>query len=170
VVLSYFSDKQQEVIDFAILKGVPHSIADVNSTIRSDNSVLLMDAQWLISSPHAMDFLVQQSKTTPINFLFYGHYPIPQKENDLLSKIIMSFRSERRLKFFSSLDDRAFEMFNSGNIKSIVEKMGLKEDEFIEHAMVTKAMARAREKIASGVPREITAPTESVWYEKNCST
>ena len=169
VVLSFFSDRQQEVIDFTSVKGVPYSVIDSNSAVQRDNLVLLMDAQWLRTSQHAMDFLVQQFNVSAVHLLFYGHYPIPEKENELLNKVAVALNPKNELKFFSSLDDRAFEMFGAGNIKSIMEKMGLKQDEAVEHAMVTKAMARAREKIAEGVAQEIAAPTEAVWYQKNYS-
>jgi len=167
VILSYFSDRQQEISDFTLLKGVPYSIVDANFTTPASTSVLLMDAQWLHDSLQAMDFLLQQSKIATLNLLFYGHYPIPEKENELLNKIAAALKLRNEIKFFSSLDDRAFEMFGADNIKGIMEKMGLKENEAIEHAMVTKAMARARQKIAAGVRQEVMASTESAWYQKN---
>lgn len=167
VVLSFFSDKQQEVIDFVALKNVPYTIIDANASTSIDKSVLLMDAQWLSSSAHAMDFLLQQSKTGALNLFFYGHYPIPEKENQLLSKIAATITLTWKLTFFSSLDDRAFELFGVENIKSILERLGLKEDEPIEHAMVTKSMSRAREKIADGVTQEIISSTEAEWYQRN---
>jgi hypothetical protein len=170
VILSWFSDKQQEVIDFTVLKNIPCIQVDSNSTVEQNKSVLLMDAQALNSSVRTMNFLVQQSKTTPVSLLFYGHYPIPEKENELLRKISATLNLGVQSTFFSSLDDPAFEMFGAGNLKSIMEKMGLKEDQPIEHAMVTKSMFRARAKIAAGVAQESPAATESAWYQKNHST
>ena len=167
IVLSSFSDRQQEVIDFVAENNVPFTIVDANSITSNDKSVLLVDAQWLSLSTQAMDFLLQQSKKASLNILFYGHYPIPEKENQLLGKIAMTINPTKEIKFFSSLDDRAFEMFGAENIKAIMEKMGLKEDEAIEHAMVTKSMSRAREKIATGVSQEVSASTEAEWYQRN---
>jgi hypothetical protein len=167
VVLSYFSDKQQEVLDFALLKNIPHVLVDANSMIPQDTSVLLMDAQTVNASAQALHFLVQQSKTAPVSLLFYGHYPIPEKENELLKKISLALDVKNEIRFFSSLDDRAFEIFGADNLKSILEKLGLKEDEAIEHAMVTRSMVRAREKIAAAVPHESVTSTESGWYQKN---
>jgi hypothetical protein len=170
IVLSYFEDRQQEVIDFAELKNIPCTQVDGNSMVQRDKSVLLMDAQGLNSTAQGMNFLVQQWKATPVLLLFYGHYPIPEKENELLKKISTALPSENKIRFFSSLDDRAFEMFEPGNLKSIMERMGLKADEPVEHAMVTKSMFRARVKIAAAVSHESVASTESAWYQKNCST
>ena len=45
--------------------------------------------------------------------------------------------------------------------------MGLKEDECIEHSLVTKAMANAREKIESMVKHEVAAKSEGEWFLKN---
>ncbi len=167
VVLSFFSDRQQEVLDFVVLKNIPHATIDSTCTTSSEKSVLLMDAQWLGASTQAMDFLMQQSKKAMLHLLFYGHYPIPEKENHLLSKIVTTINPTNELKFFSSLDDRVFELFGAENMKSILERLGLQEDEAIEHAMVTKSMAKAREKIAAGVPQEVSASTEAEWYQRN---
>ena len=167
LVLSFFEDKQQEVIDFATSKNAPHSVIDSNSLTNNDKSVLLMNAQWLSSSSQAMDFLIQLSKAVKLNVMFYGHYPIPEKENQLLSKISTTIKIGTTVKFFSSLDDRAFEMFGADNIKNIMERMGMKEDEAIEHAMVTKSMERARHKIEAGVSQETVTSTEVEWYDRN---
>jgi GTPase Era involved in 16S rRNA processing len=166
VVLSFFTDKHQEIIEFASSNGVPYTTVDENPANRltQDNTVLVIDAQRLNNFQSFINFISTSLK--PVTFLFYGHYPIPAKENQLLAKI----SEEKKLQgitFFSSLDDHAFEMFGADNIKNIMQKMGLKEDEAIEHAMVTKAMERAREKIASSVTHEIASSTEVEWYERN---
>jgi preprotein translocase subunit SecA len=50
---------------------------------------------------------------------------------------------------------------------ALLDQLGLKEDECIEHSMVTKAMANARAKIESRVKNEITARSEGEWFLKN---
>ena len=69
--------------------------------------------------------------------------------------------------FYSSLDEPSFEIFGATNVISIMEKLGLKDDESIEHAMVAKAMERAREKIESKVKFEHEATSEKEWFQKN---
>jgi hypothetical protein len=168
VVLSFFSDKQQDIIDFIGANHIPHSFlnADTPFGIGSDKSVLLMDAQWLHASSEGFDLLVRQSRSSAVRLLFYGHYPIPEKESQLLSKVAAAAIT-KKICFYSSLEDRAFEMFGADHIRSLMEKMGMKEDESVEHAMVSKAMQRAREKIAGTISAEVMTATETAWYQRN---
>ncbi len=61
----------------------------------------------------------------------------------------------------------AFEIFGSDKIAGLLEKLGMKEEEAIEHSMVSQAMKRARAKIESGVTKEIVSESEQEWYAKN---
>ena len=61
----------------------------------------------------------------------------------------------------------AFEPIGAERIKAVLDTMGLKPDEYIEHTLVTKSMARARAKIESMVSFEIKTKSESEWFLKN---
>jgi preprotein translocase subunit SecA len=50
-------------------------------------------------------------------------------------------------KFFLSLEDDLMRIFGSDRIKSLMVKMGMKDDEPIEHAMITNAIAKAQKKV-----------------------
>ena len=50
-------------------------------------------------------------------------------------------------KFFLSLEDDLMRIFGSDKIKNIMIKMGMKEDEPIEHNMITNAIAKAQKKV-----------------------
>jgi preprotein translocase subunit SecA len=50
-------------------------------------------------------------------------------------------------KFFLSLEDDLMRIFGSDRIKGIMIKLGMKEDEPIEHAMITNAIAKAQKKV-----------------------
>jgi preprotein translocase subunit SecA len=50
-------------------------------------------------------------------------------------------------KFFLSLEDDLMRIFGSDRIKSIMMKMGMKDDEPIEHAMISNAIAKAQKKV-----------------------
>lgn len=52
-------------------------------------------------------------------------------------------------KFFLSLEDDLMRIFGSDRIKSIMVKMGMKDDEPIEHNMITNAIAKAQKKVES---------------------
>lgn len=52
-----------------------------------------------------------------------------------------------RSKFFLSLEDDLMRIFGSDRIKKIMMTMGLKEDEPIEHRMISNAIAKAQKKV-----------------------
>ncbi len=50
-------------------------------------------------------------------------------------------------KFFLSLEDDLMRIFGSDKIKGIMMKLGMKEDEPIEHSMISNAIAKAQKKV-----------------------
>ena len=52
-----------------------------------------------------------------------------------------------RSKFFLSLEDDLMRIFGSDRIKGIMTKLGMKDDEPIEHSMITNAIAKAQKKV-----------------------
>lgn len=52
-----------------------------------------------------------------------------------------------RSKFFLSLEDDLMRIFGSDRIKGIMTRLGMKDDEPIEHGMVTNAIAKAQKKV-----------------------
>lgn len=52
-----------------------------------------------------------------------------------------------RSKFFLSLEDDLMRIFGSDKIKNLMMKMGMKDDEPIEHAMISNAIAKAQKKV-----------------------
>lgn len=50
-------------------------------------------------------------------------------------------------QFFISLEDDLMRMFGSGRIAGIMDRLGLKEGEVIEHSMINKSIERAQKKV-----------------------
>lgn len=50
-------------------------------------------------------------------------------------------------KFFLSLEDDLMRLFGSDNISSIMDKLGMDDDEPIEHSLVTKSIENAQKKV-----------------------
>lgn len=50
-------------------------------------------------------------------------------------------------QFFASLEDSLMRLFGSERIASLMDRMGLKEGEVIQHSMITKSIERAQKKV-----------------------
>ncbi len=167
IVIPYFSESQETIIQFLSLNKVPFFLIETGGSAEAldQTQVVLVSSVKFFQSAEAVDFLTKLSNKLSFQLLFFGHYPIPSKENKLLERLsnIKSLTST----FYSSLDEPSFEIFGATNVMSIMEKLGLKDEESIEHAMVTKAMERAREKIEDKVKFEHEASSEREWFQKN---
>ncbi|MCE7863145.1 MAG: hypothetical protein DYG99_06355 [Bacteroidetes bacterium CHB5] len=159
IVLCYFEDEFEQITKFLSEKGVPAIPLKLYHTEKQPGVV------WYASATTAPEFVAALAKES-VSILFFGHYPMPAKENDLLQKLQAGFPSAS-IVFYSSLDEPAFKRFGSECIVSLLDKLGMKEDEAIEHSMVSSAMQRAREKVASMVRHEQPATSEAEWFSRN---
>jgi len=94
--------------------------------------------------------------------VFTEHYPLHSKELDL----IKNWESEK-VVVYSALDEALFRHFGSDKLIPLMKMLGMKEDEVIEHPMVTKSIIKGQEKIAEQVTLEQSATSQEEWMQKN---
>lgn len=94
--------------------------------------------------------------------LFLEHHPLVEKEKEMLEKLQL-----KEAIFYSALDEPLFKHFGTDRIISIVERLGLSENEGIEHTMITNAIKNAQEKISKQVVIDHTAQSQADWFSKN---
>jgi len=90
------------------------------------------------------------------------HYPLQQKENDLFQKLKLEVA-----EIWSSLDEPLFKRFGSDKIIEIMKQLGMKEDQVIEHSMITKAIQNAQAKISKKNLMDSPGVSQSDWLLKN---
>jgi preprotein translocase subunit SecA len=66
-------------------------------------------------------------------------------------KLIDRFDNTSDLEFWIGLDESIMKMFGQEKLPSLMLKMGMKEDEAIEHKMVSTAIERAQENLESKI-------------------
>ncbi len=96
---------------------------------------------------------------TPV---FTEHYPLHAKELEL----IKDWTAEKII-VYSAMDEPLFKHFGSDKLIPLMKMMGMKEDEVIEHSMVTKSIIKGQEKIAEKVSSEYLASSQGDWMKKN---
>jgi len=57
--------------------------------------------------------------------------------------------------------------FASERAKALLVRLGMKENERIDHPWVTRSLRRSQQKIARKVPVEQKASSPEEWFEKN---
>ena len=106
------------------------------------------------------------SKETKLIFLFLGHYPLLATEDKILLPLSSDF-PHVTISFCLSMEDPVFGLFGGEKYKPLFETMGMKKDECIEHAMVSKAIRRALEKASESLTSEVKATSEQEWFARN---
>ncbi len=94
--------------------------------------------------------------------LFAGHHPLHLNEQSICDELGL-----KQMLVYSHLDMALFSYFGGKNLKELMSKMGVKEDEPITHTMITKAIEKAQEKIASKVISDMHANSEEEWMRMN---
>lgn len=94
--------------------------------------------------------------------VFGEHFPLRNKEEELFSKLNLE-----TVQVFSSLREPLFQQFGSDKIIQLMQQLGMKEDEIIEHAMISKAIKRTQEKIENKVTSDFSARSQQDWIDKN---
>jgi hypothetical protein len=94
--------------------------------------------------------------------VFVEHYPLHTKELEL----VKNWGTEKII-VFSAMDEPLFKHFGSEKLIPLMKMLGMKEDEVIEHNMVTKSIIKGQEKIAEQVAIEQSAGSQEEWMRKN---
>lgn len=90
------------------------------------------------------------------------HYPLRSKEEDLISKL-----QPAGVVVFNSLEEPLFAHFGGDRLTQMISSLGLKEDEMIEHPMISKSIEQAQQKLEKEIIVEHTTNSQKEWMEKN---
>jgi len=96
------------------------------------------------------------------SIIMLEHYPLAGKEDTFLQAL-----HQQEVFILSALDEPLFTQFGSENIIALMQKMGMQQDEVIEHKMVSASLRKAQSKLETKVTVEHTAQSMQDWFSKN---
>ncbi len=163
-IFYYFEETKSWVENLLSEKGIDFKELD---QANGSTKVTLVPASEIKASSRVVDALRRYSDPNTTQFLFANHYPHFYKETEILEELIHLHETVIECCFYVSLDDPLMEVFGSEKIKSILDRMGVKENEVIQHGMVTSSIARAQKKIDANVTNELRAKSQEEWFRVN---
>lgn len=101
-----------------------------------------------------------------LKVLILEHHPRRSKDQALLD-FAAQLSCEPEVRFHFSLDDPLLVHFNGNSIQLLFKKLGIDEDEYISHHLITTAIANAQEKIESQVKQDLQAESIDDWFKYN---
>ena len=94
--------------------------------------------------------------------VFLEHFPLHIKEKELVKKWGL-----KKIDVYNSLQEPLFTQLGGENIIALMKQMGTKENEMMEHPLISKSIRNAQEKIAQKLNFEHSADSQKEWIEKN---
>ncbi len=89
------------------------------------------------------------------------HHPNLQVEEDFYAQMNLS-----TVDYYNSLSEPIFKKAGSERIIDIMKKMGVRDDEAIQHTMISKSIRNVQEKMASSLDGFINASSQEEWIRK----
>lgn len=161
LVVTFFEEAQRALVEFLAANKIPfREVRSFEEIGRLEKNTLAVIKAQEVNHGSGIHAEIDAA------IFVLGHYPIAEVENKTLDALTMHFPGSR-ISFCLSLDDAFFSAFGSENIRSLMEKLGMDEEECIEHGFVTKAIRNAQEKISKKVLVETKAASEKEWFMKN---
>jgi len=94
--------------------------------------------------------------------LFAEHYPLRSKEEEAYQSMHLE-----KVVIYSSLREPLFRQFGADRIIQVMQQLGMKETEVIEHSMISSSIKKAQEKIEQKTQLDQSARSQEEWIEKN---
>lgn len=105
---------------------------------------------------------ISRSQIESSQIIFIEHHPLKSKEDILFSQLGL-----KEAIVLTALDEPLLILFGGEKLISIMQKLGMKEDEMIEHKLVSESIANAQKKIEQRMSIDQSTRSSSEWIERN---
>jgi hypothetical protein len=150
IIVYYFEDTKIELEN--ILK--QHQI-----TV-SETSAITTKA-WLIKASN----LLHKNDVDNRKIIFAEHHPSFITETEITNHLLEL--GIKQVTFFISMEDELMKQFGGDRIIEMMNKLGYKDDEVIEHSMVSSSIQRAQKKIDEQVQFPSNTRNSKDWFKIN---
>ncbi|QDT54195.1 preprotein translocase subunit SecA [Caulifigura coniformis] len=112
-------------------------------------------------------FAARLDESAVIDLLVAERHPLPSVDEELL-EFARGLPCRCRMAHVLSLEDPVLKAFAGDRTRDILRRLGMKEDEAIESAMVTRQIRKAQQKIEGRTFGSLRAGSAAEWLAKNC--
>lgn len=148
--------KVQACVQMAVISPTTIFIAWFEETRQRFHAALPTSSQVLLARDVTYDAVRDHM------VVFLEHHPLSAEEQSVFKRLYL-----KEAPVLCALDEPFFMKFGGERLTEVMKKIGMKEDEVIGHAMITKSIRRAQEKIASSKYANVSASSMSEWFALN---
>jgi len=167
VLTTFFKDTFDKVLAMLNEKSFSFHEIDTTTYYHAANKIHFVSAE-LLNNTNLLSQIIKHNQNKRMIFVFAEHYPILSKEKILEDKITALLpETGASIMYFSALDEPLFAMFGNQNIVNLMQKMGMKDDEMLEHALITKSIESAQKKVEEKITTENKTDKSTDWFKQN---
>ena len=141
------------------------SARDIDRWDGSNGPILQMADVLPDDNPDERMSLVDEN-VAAVSVLVPERHPL-RSHDDRIERFTSGLPCRSRLQFFLSLDDPLMKLFVTDSVKSMLTRVGMKEDEPIESEMVSRRVAGAQKKIKDSLVGDSPAQSAAEWMALN---
>ena len=117
---------------------------------------------WLLSANNLLHLSALENRSV----FFAEHHPSYSHEQSIKTHLLNNL-AVRELIFYTSFEDKLLQMFGSERILQLMEKMGMKDDESIQHSMISTSLERAQQRIDEKIGMYSDTRMRKDWFKVN---
>lgn len=101
-----------------------------------------------------------------VEILVLERHPLCERDDSIL-KFASTLPGRSRVTFYLALDDPLLRTFSSEWVRTVLQQLGMREDEPLESKMVSRRLRAAQKKFAIRMGRELPASSSDEWLRLN---
>ena len=151
VLLYYFEDTKQ-IIETIL----------TNAAVSFSTTASIASNVWLMKADSILHKLSLDNRI----IIFVEHHPSFTEEQTITTHLSEQL-AIAEITFYISFEDELLKLFGATKILELMDKLGYKDDEAIEHQMVSKSIQNAQQKIDEQVKFPSNSRNRKDWFEMN---
>lgn len=142
-------------------------ISDQKENTSAWDSKIALISHDLLKDPSKCYRLLARVKERNIKILFMEHYPLYNTEKTIEDNLRQIEEKSIQINYYISLDEPLMTKFTSGNMKEILARLGLDENESMSHSMLDRSIFNLQEKLSKKNTYEYKTDSIESWIKKN---
>lgn len=175
VVVTHFQDTNQSMLEILAKEGVDYQvIKNLSQFPCGMPDVFNKKGQILVLMSEAIPAFVAKASNSqpknatllPVSVHMVEHYPLLERDQRVLD-LDMVWPVRLEFTSYTSLDEPWLSAFGIDRVRTIISKLGIDEDEALEHPMLIRSIQTAQKRLARQVQREQVCASCREWVLKN---
>ncbi|HAS39726.1 MAG TPA: hypothetical protein DCS93_04575 [Microscillaceae bacterium] len=166
LIINQFENTHQEVQQMLNKLGLSHQHLTETTTMLEAVNIFTINAESALDLSVSTLLASELANKTGLQAIITEHHPSFRQEQILLGHL-QDLLPTLSIEVFTAIEEPFMQVFGGERITAIMERIGVKENEFLEHTMITKSITRAQQKVDKSMGQNITANSQQEWMDKS---